>query len=231
MNYSLYRRIARENLEGNWGKSLGIAFVAALFGAVIAGANVGLELDLEREILQKLPRIILSVLAALVSLSSLLSLVHFILGGTVQLGYAQILLKQYHKQEFEIEELFSQFHRFKQGFLQRFLRGLYVFLWSLLFIIPGIVASYKYAMTPFLLADNPNMTAKEAIAASTELMDGFKGDLFMLDLTFIGWDLLSLLTLGIGHLWLNPYKNAAHAAFYRDLIIHRNSAIEGSVAE
>ena len=226
MSFSDYRRIARENLEDNWGKSLGIAFVAALFGALLAGSNIGFELDLDAEYIQRLPRIILSILAAFASVASLLSIAQFILGGTVQLGYVQILLKQYHHREFEIEELFSQFHRFKQGFLQSFLRGLYVALWSLLFVIPGIIAHYKYSMTPFLMADNPEMTAKEAIAASCELMDGHKGELFTLGLTFIGWDLLAMLTLGIGYLWLNPYKNAAYAAFYRDLITNRNRGIE-----
>ena len=226
MSYSDYRRIARENLEGNWGKSLGIAFVAAIFGALLAGSNIGFEVDMDAEYIQRLPGIILSILAALASVASLISLAQFILGGTVQLGYTQILLKQYHRQEFEIGELFSQFHRFKQGFLQSFLRGLYVALWSLLLIIPGIVKSYAYAMTPFLMTDNPEMTAKEAIAASIELMDGHKGELFILGLTFIGWDFLAILSLGIGYLWLNPYKNAAYAAFYRDLITNRNMAIE-----
>ena len=226
MNYSDYRRIARENLEGNWKKSLGIAFVAAIFGALLIGSNIGFEVDMDAEYIQRLPDIAIAVLGVFASLAGGLNLVHFILGGPVQLGYAHILLKQYHHQEFEVGELFSQFHRFKQGFLQSFLRGLYVALWSLLLIIPGIIASYKYAMTPFLMTDNPNMTAKEAIAASCELMDGHKGELFTLGLTFIGWELLAMLTLGIGFLWLNPYKNAAYAAFYRDLIINRNRGIE-----
>ena len=226
MEYSDYRRIARENLEGNWGKSLGIAFVAAVFGALLAGSNIGFEVDMNAEYIQRLPGIILSILAVFASIASLISLAQFILGGTVQLGYTQILLKQYHRQEFEIGELFSQFHRFKQGFLQMFLRLLRIILWSLLFVIPGIIANYKYAMTPFLMTDNPNMTAREAIAASIELMDGHKGELFILGLTFIGWDFLAILSLGIGYLWLNPYKNAAYAAFYRELIRNRNIGIE-----
>lgn len=226
MTYSELRRMARENLEGNWKKSLGVAFVASIFGALIAGSNFSLDLDLEREVLQQLPDVILSFLAVMVSASSALSLVHFILAGPVQLGYAKVLLKQYHRQEFEVKDLFSQFDRFKQGFLMNLLRTLYIFLWTLLFIIPGIVASYKYALAPFLMTENPEMTAKEAIAASTELMDGYKGHLFMLDLSFIGWDLLAMLTLGIGFLWLNPYKNAAHAVFYRQVLAEQKPAIE-----
>ena len=78
-------------------------------------------------------------------------------------------------------------------------------------------------MTPFIMAENPEMTASEAITASKEMMDGHKGELFTLDLTFIGWDLLCLFTLNIGHLWLNPYKNAAYAVFYKDLTASRHA--------
>ena len=72
-------------------------------------------------------------------------------------------------------------------------------------------------MTPFIMAENPEMSASEAITASKELMDGHKGELFTLDLTFIGWGLLAALTLNLGNLALNPHHNAAYAAFYTDL--------------
>lgn len=217
MTYSDYRRIARENLEGNWKKSIGIGFMAALLGAVVAGSAIGGSIKLDAEVLERLPGFVLAILSAWASVAGVIGLAQFIIGGTVQLGYTQILLKQYHRQDFSFDELFSQFDRFKQGFLQSFLRNLYIVLWSLLFVIPGIVKSFSYAMTPFIMADHPEMTAKEAIAASKEMMDGHKGDLFILGLTFFGWHLLAGLTLGIGYLWLNPYMNAAYAAFYRDL--------------
>ena len=81
-------------------------------------------------------------------------------------------------------------------------------------------------MTPFIMADHPELTASEAIDRSKELMDGHKGDLFVLDLTFIGWDLLAAITLNIGHLVLNPYKNAAHAAFYREIAGYPRITVE-----
>ena len=86
-------------------------------------------------------------------------------------------------------------------------------------------------MTPFLLVENPEMTAKEAITASKELMDGHKGDLFTLDLSFIGWALLCCFTLGIGVFFLNPYTNAAYAAFYRDLVPAKVPAAEPAFIE
>ena len=72
-------------------------------------------------------------------------------------------------------------------------------------------------MTPFIMADHPNMTASEAIAASKDMMDGHKWDLFVLRFTFIGWNILAALTANLGNLVLNPYKNAAEAAFYRKI--------------
>lgn len=221
MTYSDYRRIARENLEGNWKKSIGIGFMAALLGGIVAGSTFGGSIELDAEVVEKLPGFVLAILSAWASIAGVIGIAQFVIGGTVQLGYTQILLKQYHRQDFSFDDLFSQFHRFKQGFLQSFLRNLYIILWSLLFVIPGIVKSFSYAMTPFIMADHPEMTAKEAIAASKEMMDGHKGELFTLNLTFLGWELLALLTLGIGFLWLNPYMNAAHAVFYRDLCEHK----------
>ena len=92
-----------------------------------------------------------------------------------------------------------------------------MFLWSLLFVIPGIVADYSYSMTDYILAEHPDMTASEAIAASKAMMAGNKWRLFCLNMSFIGWALLSIFTLGIGILWLNPYQNVSVAAFYREI--------------
>ena len=98
------------------------------------------------------------------------------------------------------------------------LRVVYTVLWSLLFVIPGIYASYGYAMTPYILMENKEMTANEAIRASKELMNGNRFRLFCLEISFIGWALLALfLTAGIGFLWLVPYMEASFAAFYREI--------------
>ena len=221
MTYSDIRRVARENLQGNYWQSVLVAFVAALLGGILAGGSVfSVDVDVS-EMNAALPGFLIQYLAIMGSISGLLGLVQFIIGGTVQLGYTQYLLKQHNHAHFDIHDLFSQFGRFKEGFLQNFLRDLYVALWTLLFIIPGIVKHFSYAMTPFIMAENPDMTAKEAIEASKQMMDGHKGRLFVLGLTFIGWDLLAALTLNIGYIFLNPYKNAAYAAFYKDLTAPR----------
>lgn len=97
------------------------------------------------------------------------------------------------------------------------LMGVYTFLWTLLLIVPGIIKSFSYAMTPFILADKPELSANEAIELSMKMMDGHKLDLFILYLSFIGWYLLSILTLCIGMLWVMPYQYTATAAFYEDV--------------
>lgn len=210
------RAIAREKLRGNWGKSVLAGFLAYWLGGLMAGTG-SINLNFMEDYVEHLPEEALLILLALLSLIALITLVNFIIGGTVQLGYARFLLNQHDGQEYRISDLFSQFHRFGTGFVQAFLRNLYVFLWSLLFIVPGLVKNFSYAMTPFILADHPEMTASEAITASRKLMDGHKGELFVLGLSFFGWNLLCILTLGIASVWVTPYINAAYAAFYRKL--------------
>lgn len=215
MDSKTLKRRALNNLQGNWGLSVGVALLAALLGGATVSGTMNLNID--QEILAELPPNVLAVIAAIASVLSILSFVQFILGGTVNLGYTRFLLDQHDGNELNFRTLFSQFDRFGVGFLQKFLRGLYIFLWSLLLIVPGIVKTYSYAMTPYILADHPEMTANEAITASRKLMDGHKGELFWLHLTFIGWVLLNAFTLGIGSLFLNPYMQAAETAFYRQL--------------
>ena len=213
-----YRRIARDRLTDNWWLSVGITAVACLLGGLMAGSNFlpDLNINLEQKDLNFLALGNTSIRLTLGNIS-LLSRPQFILGGTIQLGYCRYLLAQCDKQELRFNDLFSEFDRFGIGFAQHFLRSLYSFLWGLLFIIPGIIASYSYAMTPYILAENPDMSASDAIEQSKYMMDGYKWELFCLHFSFIGWDLLCILTLNLGHLALNPYKNAADAVFYRNL--------------
>jgi len=215
MNYRNIRARARENLRGNWGVSVGAAFVAAIFGAlVVSSGNV---IQATQKITEVISPRIAAILGMLVSAISAISIVKLVLGGVVQLGYTRFLLNQHDGRKFEVKDLFSQFDRFTVGFLQLFLRNLFITLWCLLLVIPGIIKAFSYAMTPFILTDHPELTAKQAIRRSMELMDGHKWELFVLGLTFFGWEILNALTLGIGSFWLNPYRNAAYAAFYREI--------------
>ena len=115
-------------------------------------------------------------------------------------------------------KVFNQYGRYLGGSL---LMTLYVLLWSLLLIIPGIVKGYAYAMTPYVMNDRPDLDADDCIHESRMMMKGYKWKLFCMDLSFIGWAILCLFTLGIGLLWLQPYIEASHAKFYEELKAHR----------
>ena len=216
MNSSDIRYRARQDLAGKWGVAILAGFLAALLGGLVSSSGGG-NFDLDQQEIARLPDILKTYLLVAASIGAVLGTITLIVGGTVELGYSKFLLKMHDGEDAKVEDLFSQFHRFGDGFCQRLLRALFVALWSMLFVIPGIVKGYAYAMTPFIMAENPEMSASEAITASKELMDGHKGELFTLDLTFIGWGLLAALTLNLGHLALNPYRNAAYAAFYKNL--------------
>ena len=97
------------------------------------------------------------------------------------------------------------------------LKSILIALWSLLFIIPGIVKSLAYSMTNYILVDHPELSVNRAIDLSQEMMRGHKYDLFYLYLGFAGWFLLSIITLGLGFFWLVPYAQVAQASFYQDV--------------
>lgn len=105
-------------------------------------------------------------------------------------------------------------------------KGVQNFLWYLLFIIPGIIKAYAYSMVPYILADNPNIGNNRAIELSKKMTDGHKFNMFVLDLSFIGWYLLGLLALGVGIIFVFPYVNATKAELY---LVFRRNAIEFGV--
>ena len=117
----------------------------------------------------------------------------------------------------EIKDSFSGFDDFFSAFKVTLLVGFYTFLWSLLFIIPGIIKSYSYSMSVYVLADNKGMSARECIAESKKMTNGHKAELFVLDLSFIGWYLLSCLTCGLAMLYVVPLINATHANVYETI--------------
>lgn len=106
---------------------------------------------------------------------------------------------------------------FGKIWLTYFLVELYTFLWSLLFVIPGIVKAYSYIFAPYILADNPSLTPREAIKKSEQMTDGYKMDLFILTLSFYGWYLLVAITAGIAGIYVTPYYNTTLANAYNSL--------------
>jgi len=140
-----------------------------------------------------------------------------LLGGVLAFGLSSAFLCVVRTKRMAFETLFGGFNNFGTTCVAGILQGIYTFLWSLLFIIPGIVKAYSYSMTYYIIQDNPNISANDAITESRKMMIGHKWKLFCLDLSFIGWLILVGLTFGILALYVSPYMNAAHARFYEDI--------------
>jgi len=113
-----------------------------------------------------------------------------LLSGVISVGLAIVMLEIVRGWKVEFTDMFKGFQNFGTTFLAGLLVVLYTFLWSILFIIPGIIKMYSYSMTSYILADHPEMKPRDALEASSVMMDGHKMDLFVLDLSFIGWYLL-----------------------------------------
>ncbi len=226
-----FRESARGALKGKWGIALGAGLLAGILGGTTSSgfslnfdtssfeANADMDAASIQEIITS-PQFLamfIGVLTVIVLSAVVISLLYFFVGSVVNVGYARFNLALVDSKEASIGQLFSYFSSWGKGVAAAFLKELYIFLWSLLFIIPGIIAIYSYAMTSYILAECPELSANEAIAKSKEMMKGNKGRLFCLELSFIGWDILCVFTCGIGNLWLNPYKQAALADFYREI--------------
>lgn len=141
-----------------------------------------------------------------------------LVAGPLMVGVASVFLAISRYHQATIEQVFDGFKmNFIENLLAYLLQTVFVFLWFLLFIIPGFIKAYAYSMTTYILADNPNMKAMDALRESERMMQGHKWELFCLHLSYIGWVLLSVLTCGLLMLYVAPCMQAANTAFYRVL--------------
>lgn len=142
----------------------------------------------------------------------------YILTLPIMYGFAVLFLKLLRGGDLNIGSMFDGFQDYGRILGTVLLQFVYTFLWSLLLVVPGVIKWYSYSMTSYILLDEPELKNNAAIEKSMAMMEGHKMRLFLLDLSFIGWALLSsLFTLGIGFFFLQPYVSTAHAAFYEDL--------------
>lgn len=133
----------------------------------------------------------------------------------LSLGLITYFLNFAKNKDVKISALFESYkNSFGNSILMSVLIGIYTFLWSLLLVIPGIIKAYSYSMSFFIMAENPKISANDAIAKSQELMNGHKWEYFILQLSFLGWILLATFTCCIGYLWLTPYMQTTISDFY-----------------
>lgn len=249
-----FRSIARDRLRGCFWAAVLVTLVAALLGGAISGNNAGASIDYTYSVnvgdyhasysLEEMLKEALEVQSSLpFQLLSCYSLILLLIGGAVSVGLCRYNLALLDRQERSMRTLWTGFSSFGKALGLRLLTALFVFLWSLLLVIPGIIAAYRYSMAFFVLTEDPNIGVSEAIRVSKQMMRGNKWRLFCLQFSFIGWALLAALPAGLasGLLFsmplgdpmaialvcglvtllasavLAPYINAATTAFYLDV--------------
>ena len=186
-NAKYFREAAWAQLTGNWKPAVLVTLVYILIVGAMEGAK------------------------------SLSFLSIFVLGPLSYGYYVSFLNSKRTGEVVRIENLFDGFKDYARVFLTNLLQSIYIVLWTLLLIVPGIIKSISYSQTFFVLKDNPELKNNAAIERSMAMMEGHKMEYFCLILSFIGWLLLGILTLGIGLLWVNPYIATATAHFYESV--------------
>ncbi|MDE6758285.1 MAG: DUF975 family protein [Clostridia bacterium] len=185
-----YRQKAWSSLRDKWG----VIVVTQLIYTVIMAA------------LGALSRYYIGALAVL------------LLEGPLELGANKISLNVVRDEKVEVSTLFDGFKDYTRSLILFITNNIFIFLWSLLLFIPGVIKAYSYSMSYFILLDNPEMSANDARKKSIEMMKGNKWRLFCLQLSYIGWSILSAITLGILSLWVVPSLRTATAFFYQSLL-------------
>lgn len=201
MNRAELKSTAKEQLRGRWGLAIITVLVSNL---IINSYNMFKGVDFVIEISE--------------NLTLTLNLISLIFGGVVSTGLSKFLLNFTTNREVpKFADLFSQFKIFFKALGLFILMGIAIILGTLFFIIPGIIVALMFSQAFYILAENPNKGIFECLEESSNLMHGYKWELFALQLSFIGWELLAVLTFGIASLWINPYQKVTEANFYLKL--------------
>ena len=200
-----YKQNARKQLKGRWGLPILLFVLSCLLTSMIA--MPGRELG-ETEFLTETENIAYCVL----------SLVSLCVNGIFTLATSYVYIRMMHTTEkLRFNAFLTGLERWLSGALGMLWYTLWVFLWSLLFVIPGIIKAIAYSQMFFILAEHPKIGVRRAMQISKVITQGHKADLFVMGLSFFGWLLLCFVTCGIGFLWLIPYAEMSYANAYTAL--------------
>ncbi len=215
-------------LKANYWPSVGIAFLLSLLligsaGTAVNPGNKNVDTEKLKELFQSMTPVELGVfLAMLGSLVSFTVIISFVLKlfvyNPLKVGCYRFFRKNAENPPAPFGVVAEGFGAYWHVFVTLFLKDLFLCFWSMLFLIPGIIKSYSYRMVPYIIKDNPELSATEVITKSRKMMNGHKWKAFVFDLSFIGWEILSFFTCGIlGLFWVDPYEENARAALYLEL--------------
>lgn len=217
----------RLKLRGNWGTAALVCFIIWIITSSLS------SIDNIRDSLNSAKFLGLNgdfYLIENTTTKNTLEFISFLISGALYMGSSLFFIKLIRNKDALISDMLFAFRDIKlffKTFLLELLRTLFIILWSLLLIVPGVIASLKYSMSYYILIDNPELSAMEAIDASSKMMNGHKSKLFKFVLSFIGWAILGIFTFGIAFIWISPYYEASKAAFYENL---KNSYKEENIS-
>lgn len=195
---------ARESLKGRWGLAVGMSVIYLLI-------MIAIQISIK----------FIPIVGWIVSI---------LITGPMCIGLAIFALSISRKQDARLSQIFEGFDKFVVGLGAYLLMAVFVILWLLLLIVPGIIAALSYSQTYYIISENDSIGPLEAITKSKKMMRGNKWKIFCLGFRFFGWALLCILTLGIGFLWLFPYVLVSFAQFYDDLKENNGVTVETQIA-
>jgi uncharacterized membrane protein len=184
------KQSAKDKLKGKWGTGVLITFIYLLVVGSLGG------------------------LSGIKYAGAIFSIISIFITPPFALGLTMTFIIFVKTESLLLDNLFNGFKDYAKSMAIYWWMVLWTVLWMLLFIVPGIIKALSYSQALFIIADNPNVKTRDALKISIKMTDGYKGDIFVMGLSFIGWALLAILTLGIGMLWLTPYIQTTYTNMF-----------------
>lgn len=188
---------AKDQLKNNWGLAIGIIIVCTLISCI---PNLLAEIDSES-----------------FAISIIIPIITLVITGPLTIGQCKFFINLANRSNPKFSDLWYGFNNMLRAIGVTLLVGVIVFIGSILFIIPGIILAFMYSQVYYIMAENPEMSIMNCLKESSRIMKGHKMDLFILELSFLGWGILMVITLGIAGLYVLPYYNATLTNFYLDI--------------
>lgn len=188
---------AKDRLKNNWGLAIGIIIVCTLISCI---PNLLAEIDSES-----------------FAISIIIPIITLVITGPLTIGQCKFFINLANRSNPKFSDLWYGFNNMLRAIGVTLLVGVIVFIGSILFIIPGIILAFMYSQVYYIMAENPEMSIMNCLKESSRIMKGHKMDLFILELSFLGWGILMVITLGIAGLYVLPYYNATLTNFYLEI--------------
>ncbi len=216
----------KQAFRANYWQSVAVSFVMAIFAGGTASAASNRVQSTTSEVTvegagvspEQAAFLAAVVLGVIFTVGIVGSIVHALLANPIEVGGRRFFEKNANDPTTQFNTMFEGFQDYGRVLVTMLIRDVFILLWTLLLIIPGVMKAYSYRLVPYLVKDRPELSPMEVLAESETLMRGNRWQAFVMDLSFLGWLLLGVVTLNLGNIfWTNPYMNATDAALYQEL--------------